>query len=173
MLKNILITSLRNFLRNRTFSFINLIGLSVSMSLGMLIIMIIRDQLAFDNFHSDSQRIYRVNTLMAHPDWGTIDLASAPLSIGHVLKDEYSLAENTVRVNRDLRADVTYNSVKVSLKGLVVDPSFLQVFNFPFEKGNPSSALASPNTLVLTKQAAEGLRYGQSCGSNHFPPGQR
>jgi putative ABC transport system permease protein len=155
MLKNILVTSLRNFIRNRVFSLINLIGLAVSMSLGMLIIMIIRDQLSFDNFHSDSQRIYRVNTLMLHPDWGTIDLASAPLPVGEVLKEEYSLAENTVRVNRDLITDVTYNNVKVPLKGLLVDPSFLEVFNFPFEKGNRASALSVPNTVVLTKRAAE------------------
>lgn len=51
MLKNILVTSLRNFFRNQIFSLINLIGLSVSMSLGMLIIMIIKDQYSFDNFH--------------------------------------------------------------------------------------------------------------------------
>ncbi|MCW5912461.1 MAG: ABC transporter permease [Cyclobacteriaceae bacterium] len=155
MIKNILITSLRNFFRNRIFSLINLIGLSVSMSLGMLIIMIIKDQFAFDNFHKDSDRIYRVNTLLLHPEWGTVDFASAPLSVGRTLKDDYSFSENTVRINRELNGDATYMNVNVPVKGLLVDPSFLEVFNFPFQKGNPATALALPNSLVLTKQTAE------------------
>jgi putative ABC transport system permease protein len=155
MLKNILITSLRNFFRNRVFSLINLIGLSVSMSLAMLIIMIIKDQLAYDNFHEDRDRIYRVNTNLLHPEWGAIDFASTPLSIGRVLKDDYSFTENTVRINRELMGDATYLNVNVPIKGLLVDPSFLEVFNFPFQKGDPLTALTSPNSLVLTKQAAE------------------
>ncbi len=155
MLKNILITSLRNFFRNRTFSLINLIGLSVSMSLSMLIITIIKEQNSFDNFHNDSERIFRVNTRLLHSQWGTIDLASAPLPLGQVLKDDYSFCENVVRVNRQFYRDANYSNVNVPLKGLFVDPSFLQVFNFPFQKGDPATALTGPNSLVMTKQTAE------------------
>jgi len=155
MLKNILVTSLRNFLRHRFFSLINLIGLSVSMSLAMLIIIIIKEQFSFDNFHKDSDRIYRVNTRVLHPDWGNIDGASTPLAVGQVLRDEYSFSENVVRINRQLVADATYMNVNVPLRGLIVDPSFLDVFNFPLRKGNPATALEAPNSLVLTKRAAE------------------
>lgn len=155
MFKNILVTSLRNFFRNRIFSLINLIGLSVSMSLGMLILMIIKDQFAFDNFHKDSDRIYRVNTRVLHPDWGMIDFASAPLSLGRVLNDEYSVTENVVRINRQLYGDATYLNVNVPLKGLLVDPSFLNVFSFPLLKGDSATALLAPNSLVLTKRTAE------------------
>ena len=155
MLKNIIITSLRNFIRNKSFSLINLIGLSVSMSLGMLIIMIIQDQLSFDNFHNDADRVYRVNTQLTHPDWGTIEFASTPLPVGQVLKDEYSLVENTVRINRELYGDVNYSNITVPLQGLFVDPSFLEIFNFPLQQGSASSALNSPNSLVLTPQSAE------------------
>ncbi len=155
MLKNIIITSLRNFFRNKSFSLINLIGLSVSMSLGMLIIMIIQDQLSFDNFHNDAHRVYRINTHLLHPDWGTIDFASTPLPVGQVLKEEHSFAENTVRINRELYGDVFYKNGTVPLQGLFVDPSFLEVFNFPLQQGNASSALHAPNSLVLTQQSAE------------------
>lgn len=155
MLKNIVITSLRNFFRNKTFSLINLIGLSVSMSLSMLIITIIKEQYSFDTFHSNSDQVYRLNTHLLHSEWGTIDLASAPLPLGQVIKDDYSLTENVVRVNRQFYRNAIYSNVSVALKGLFVDPSFLQVFNFPFEKGDPASALINPNGLVLTKQTAE------------------
>jgi putative ABC transport system permease protein len=155
MLRNIILTSLRNFLRNKSFSIINLIGLSVSMSLGLLIIMIIQDQLSFDNFHKDSGRIYRINTQLSHPDWGTIDFASAPLPLGEVLKNGYSLAENTVRINSELYGDVNYKNITVPVRGLFVDPSFLEVFNFPLEQGSPANALQGPNSLILTQQSAE------------------
>ncbi len=155
MLKNILITSLRNFFRNKVFSLINLVGLSVSMSLSMLIIMLIKDQCAFDNFHQDTGRIYRVNTRVLHPDWGKVDFASTPLSIGQVLKDEYAFTENIVRISRQLNGDATYNHMTLPLYGLIVDPTFSEVFNFPFLKGDPASALTLPNSLVLTKHAAE------------------
>jgi putative ABC transport system permease protein len=155
MLKNIIVTSLRNFFRNKSFSIINLVGLSVSMSLGMLIIMIIKEQFSFDKFHSDSERIYRINTLLHHPEWGTIDFASAPLPVGRALEDDYSLSENVVRINRQFHADASYLNVNLPLKGLIVDPSFNKLFNFPFQSGNPASALTAPNSLVLTKQTAE------------------
>ncbi|NOT76650.1 MAG: FtsX-like permease family protein [Cyclobacteriaceae bacterium] len=154
MLKNILITSLRNFFRNRVFSLINIIGLSVSMSLGMLIIMIIKEQLSFDNFHHDSDRIYRVNTRLLHPEWGSIEFASAPLPLGQAIND-YTFSEQVVSVSRHLNGDATFHNVSVPVKGLIVDPSFLKVFNFPFVKGNSNTALATANSLVLTQRAAE------------------
>lgn len=155
MLRNIFITSLRNFFRNKSFSLINLIGLSVSMSLGMLIIMIVQDQLSFDNFHKDSERVYRINTQLLHPDWGNIDFASTPLPLGEVLENDYSLAENTVRIKSELYGDVNYKNITVPVRGLFVDPSFLEVFNFPLEQGSPANALQGPNSLILTQQSAE------------------
>ncbi|MBL7846523.1 MAG: ABC transporter permease [Cyclobacteriaceae bacterium] len=154
MLKNILITSLRNLLRHKSFSFINLLGLSVSMSLGMLILLIIKDQFTFDNFHPESDRVYRVNSRVVHPDWGMVDFASSPLSIGRVLEEEYSFTEAVVRVSRQLYGEATYGSRSLPLQGLLVDPSFLKVFNFPLAEGDPASALLLPNSLVLSAPMA-------------------
>lgn len=154
MLKNILITALRNILRNKSFSFINLVGLSVSMSLGMLILLIIKDQFTFDNFHPESDRVYRVNTRVVHPDWGMIDFASTPLAMGRVLEEEYSFTEEVVRVSRQLYGEATYGNRSVPLQGLLVDPSFLKVFNFPLAEGDPASALVLPNSLILSAPMA-------------------
>jgi putative ABC transport system permease protein len=157
MFKSILATALRNIVRNRSFSLINLIGLSVSMSLALLIMIIIREQYTYDNFHRDMDRIYRVNTIALRVDGGREEYASTPLPIGRVLKEDYSFTEDVVRLNRRLRGDAIYGNANVPLSGLFVDPSFLQVFNFPLEKGNPANALKEPNSLVLTQQAAEKL----------------
>jgi hypothetical protein len=71
MFKSILTTALRNIIRNKAFSIINLIGLSVSMSLGMLIIIIVKEAYTFDNFHKDRDRIYRVNTRAMRVEGGS------------------------------------------------------------------------------------------------------
>ena len=155
MFKSIITTAFRNILRNKAFSIINLIGLSVSMSLAMLIILIVKEQMTFDNFHTDRDRIYRVSTKALRVEGGSEDYASAPLPLGQVLKEEYTFAENVVTINRRLNGDALYGNVNVPVSGLIVDPSFFQVFNFEFEKGNPSTALSQPNNLILTQQTAE------------------
>jgi putative ABC transport system permease protein len=155
MLKSILTTAFRNIIRNKSFSIINLIGLSVSMSLGMLIILIVKEQLTFDTFHQDADRIYRVNTMAIRAEGGTEPYASTPFPIGRVLKEEYTFTDNIVSVSRSLNGDATYGNVNVPLEGLIVDPSFLHVFNFQLEKGNPATALSEPNNLILTQESAK------------------
>ncbi len=157
MFKSIVITALRNIVRNRTFSLINLVGLSVSMSLGLLIITVIQEQFTYDDFHEDADRIFRVNTNALRAEGGEEPYASVPFPLGTVLADEYSFTENVVRVNRELNGDVVYDNVNVPVRGLFADQAFLQVFNFPLAKGDPSSALREPNSLVLTHTAAEKL----------------
>lgn len=155
MFRSILTTALRNILRNRSFSIINMVGLSVSMSLALLVILIIREQYTYDNFHRDSDRIYRVNTRALRVEGGSEDYASAPLPVARVLRDEYTFAEEVVALNRRFGGDVTYGNVNVPVSGLFVDPAFLNVFNFPLEKGNPASALKEPNSLILTQTSAK------------------
>jgi putative ABC transport system permease protein len=155
MFKSIITTAFRNILRNKAFSIINLVGLSVSMSLAMLIILIVKEQMTFDNFHKDADRIYRVSTRALRVEGGSEEYASAPLPLGQVLKDEYTFAENVVTINRRMNGDALYGNVNVPVSGLIVDPSFLQVFNFQLEKGNPATALTQPNNLILTQQTAE------------------
>jgi putative ABC transport system permease protein len=155
MFKSIITTALRNMIRNKSFSIINLIGLSVSMSLAMLIIIIVKESYTFDNFHKDSERIYRVNTMAHRVEGGSEPYASTPMPLGRAIKEEYTFAEDVVTICRRLNGDATYGNVNVPLEGLIVDPSFLDVFNFPLEKGNPATALSQPNNLILTAETAE------------------
>lgn len=155
MFKSILISALRNIIRNRAFSAINLIGLSVSMSLGLLVITVIQEQFTYDDFHADADRIYRVNTNALRADGGEEPYASVPYPLGTVLKEEYTFAESVVRINRYMNGDIKYGNTTVPVRGLFTDPSFLTVFDFPLEKGNLATALTEPNSIVLTQAAAE------------------
>lgn len=155
MIKNILLTSVRNIFRNPLFSFINLFGLAVSMSLGLLIILIIKEQYAFDGFHNEADRIYRVNTKALRAEGGSENYASTPFAVGTAIKEGYSFAESVVRINSQLNGDVVFNNVTVPVHGFFADASFLEVFNFKLEKGNPATALNEPDGLVLTPDAAK------------------
>ncbi len=155
MIRSIIKTALRNMFRNRSFSAINVIGLSVSMSLALLVILLIREQYTYDNFHRDADRIIRVNTRALRVSGGSEDYASTPAAIGRVIRDDYSFAEEVVRINRRLNGDAVFGNVNVPIGGMFVDPSFLRVFNFPLEKGNPARALDEPNSVVLTQESAK------------------
>ncbi len=166
MLKSILTTALRNILRQRSFSIINLAGLSVGMSLALLIIMIVRDQYTFDNFHHDRDNIYRINTRAIRVEGYSEPYASSPMPLGKAIADDYVFAEKIVRLDRAFSSDATYGSVTVPMRGLMSETSFFEVFNFPLEKGDASTALKDPKGIVLTHNAAEKL-FG-----THDPLGQ-
>jgi putative ABC transport system permease protein len=155
MIKNYIKIALRNIWGNKTFSFINIAGLSVSMSLGLLIILIVKEQYSFDRFHNDVDRIYRVDTKALRVGGGSEDYASVPLPLATVLKNNYSFTEEIVRFNRRLNLDIVYGNTRVPINGLFADPSFFKVFNFKLEKGDPVTALSSPEGLVVTQEAAK------------------
>jgi putative ABC transport system permease protein len=155
MIKSIFITSLRSIFKYPVFSSINAVGLAVSMSLGLLIIIIIKGQYSFDKFHKDRGRICRINTKAFRVSGSSEDYASTPFVLGTSIKEGYSFAEEVVRINNQLNGDVTYQNVTVPVHGFFADPSFLSVFNFKLEKGNPSSALSEPDAIVLTQETAK------------------
>ena len=155
MIKNIFLTSFRNIFRNPVFSFINVFGLAVSMSLGLLIILIVKEQYAFDNFHKDADRIYRINTKAIRKDGRSENYASSPYVMGTAVKDGYSFAEEVVRINRQFNGDASYQTVSVPIHGFFADSSFLDVFNFQLESGNPSTALNGPDGIILTRETAK------------------
>src|SRR6188474_2468735 len=155
MIKNYIKIAIRNIWANKTFSFINIAGLSVSMSLGLLIILIVKEQSSFDGFHNDVDRIYRVDTKALRVGGGSEDYASVSLTLATVLKNNYSFTEEIVRFNRRLNPDIVYGNTRVPISGLFADPSFFKVFNFKLEKGNPANALSSPEGLVVTQESAK------------------
>lgn len=155
MIKNYFNIALRQIWRNKTFSLINIIGLSVSMSLGLLIILIIKEQYSFDRFHVDADRIYRINTAALRTDGGSENYASAPLPLATAIEQDYSFAEDVVRINSQVNGDAVFENVTVPIHGFFTGPSFLKIFNFKLEKGDINTALSSPESLILTQEAAK------------------
>ncbi|WP_373524111.1 ABC transporter permease [Aquiflexum sp.] len=156
MWKNYLKVAFRNLIRHRTFSFINIFGLAISMSLSLIVIMLVMDQYKFDRHISKKDRIFRVNTL---PDkWKAT--ASTTMAMRNVLLEDYTGIEKAVRIKRGFgnRSMLDFEKdINIPVTGFYTDPEFLEIFELELESGNPATALIDPYSVVLTKETAEKL----------------
>ncbi len=155
MFKNHLKIALRNLARHKLFSFINIFGLALSLSFCLLVIVIINDQNSFDRFHPRSEDIYRLNTAAHRKDGSTEKYASSPYPLGAAMASESPAVEKVVRLSWGLSGEATYEQTNVRLEGFFADPSFLAVFGFELSRGDAATALALPNSVILTTKAAE------------------
>ncbi len=166
MFKSYSKTAIRNLLRSRLFSVINIIGLAISMSVGLLVINIIIDQTSFDNFHTRGDRIYRVITESHYMDFGASYLATSPTPLAEGLEN-FSGIERVVKLRRYFNFDVATDERKLPMEGHYADENFLSVFSFKLQQGNPETALKKPFSLILASKAAKKLfGDGEAVGQN-------
>ncbi|HYK47428.1 MAG TPA: ABC transporter permease, partial [Parafilimonas sp.] len=145
----------RNLMRNKGFSVINIVGLSIGMASAILIFLWIQNEVNFDRFHKNTDRLYvmysRENNNGKLDAWGRTAALMAP-----TLKDEYPEVEDAVRFTTVYflltRGDKQFNG-----GGAFADPGFLSMFSFPLRDGDPQTALDGVYNIVLTKTLAEKL----------------
>ncbi|MDO1444659.1 ABC transporter permease [Rhodocytophaga aerolata] len=160
MLFNYLIIALRNLIRQKAFSLINIFGLAISMSVGLLIITMISDTFSLDNFHQKKDRIYGVITTDQVRGQPAMHLASSSVRAGKQIGATVPGVESVTLLRRGFGGDATIKDTKISLSGLWASESFFQVFTFPLLQGDPATALIEPYSLVLTEKTAKKL-FGQ------------
>jgi putative ABC transport system permease protein len=148
MFQNYFNVGIRNILKYKVFSFINVFGLAVAMSVCMLIIMMLADQSRYDAFHSNGDRIYRIlsNTY-----------ATTPYPLANALKAEYPIVEETTNLTPGVGGDVTYQQKLADMRGYFAEPSFFKIFSFELEKGDKATALLLPNSMVISSELANQL----------------
>jgi putative ABC transport system permease protein len=172
MLRNYLKIAVRTLSKNRAYAIINVSGLALSMTCGILIFMLVRHHLSFDNFHNDSDRIYRFVTEQ-HRD--QIDYTFAvPNPLGKVFREEHTFGEKVARIATFDEQLITVsegpNLVKFKEDEGVsfAEPEFFDIFNYPLIEGNIKTALSEPNTVILTESKAKKLFKGQNAMNKSF-----
>lgn len=155
MFKNYFKVGIRNILKYKTFSLINIFGLAVAMSVSMLILLMIANQNEADQFHPDKERIYRVLTKR---DGEGITRATTPLPLAEELSN-YSSVEEVTRLVKSIGGDIESIEHKRSTEatGFFADQRFFDVFGFELEEGLTSSALTQPRSIVISKKVADRL----------------
>lgn len=156
MLPNYVKVSLRNFKRNFAFSIINVLGLSVALAVALLVITFIKDQAGYDTFHSNAGQIYRVITSIGGDNTSAARYASSPLPVALLLENELPEVFQTTHIQPFSDA-ASFEDQRFVLSGFRADSSFFTLFDFSLDRGNPDNALNSPNSIILSKEAA--LRF--------------
>ncbi len=146
--------AIRNLVGEKLYSFINLLGLSIGIACFLIISLWVFDELSFDRFHENKDRIYRVNTMTKNMGYVT----SSSWRLGPALKEAYPEIESYTRLWPWARSLVTYQDKKFDETNFyLADPSFFNMFTFTYIHGSPESALRTKFSVVLTKETA--LRY--------------
>lgn len=152
MLSNYIKVAIRNLLRQKGFSFINIFGLALGITCTALIGMWVSDELSYDRFHSDYEQMYRITATLPEMK---VHAAVSPAPLALAIKNEIPEVDEAVRIssiNRDL---IQVGDVKFEEKGLIyADSNFFRVFNFPFIMGDSEHALQNPEGIVISEKMA-------------------
>ncbi len=154
MISNYLKIAWRNLTRNKVFSFINIFGLALSMAVCLLVIIHVKDQLSYDNFHPRANRMARIISQVTGREGNSLTWASTPLPLGDKLTSNYDLVETITRIY-PCNGNGSNGVKDLRLRQAFVDNSFFSLFGFTLEAGNPSTALTAPNSIVLSHRTAE------------------
>ena len=155
MLKNYLKITVRNLVKNKLFSFVNISGLAIGITCFILIGLFVADELTYDSFNTKADRIFRVN---AHYKVGDnrFNLANSPAPLASVLASEYPEIEKSVRIlgNNNIYVKKRDEYIKEE-KFFYTDSSLFDIFTIHFVQGNPKTALTQPNSIVITTKTAK------------------
>ncbi|MCA6079063.1 ABC transporter permease [Fulvivirga sedimenti] len=148
MLKNYIKIALRNISRSRVYSFINIIGLSLCLVIGVLILLFITDETGFDRFHTNGDRIYKIVTPTSVN--GGMETNSWP--VAYKLKSEFPEVEEVVYTRQAFSSMLVNHEGKRFEHNLYfADNAFFNMFSFEFIEGTPQKALSEPYSIVMTR----------------------
>lgn len=156
MFKNYLKIAFRCIKRRKIYSFINITGLAIGMAAAMLILLWVRDERSYDQFHANADRIYRTAQEFHYDDYH-LEQANTPAILAPTILDECPEVELATRV-RGYEDDylVIADGKKFNESGLgIADEVFFTLFSFPLIEGDPSTVLSEPQTVAISERAAE------------------
>ena len=155
LLSNYFKVAKRNIFRHKGYSFINITGLALGMACCILIVLWVLDETSYDTFHKNADSIYGI-VQTQNSDNGKRYFTSTPAVFAGSFKEDFP------EVTASTRYTAAWDEMIVSYKDKLffekslayVDPSFLDIFSFPLLKGNKSSALSAPNSIIINDEMA-------------------
>ncbi len=151
-------TNFRNLFSNKRFAFVNIFGLSVGLTISLLILIYVRYESSFDNFNPNAANIYRV--VVKNSQDGSVRVAT-PLPLSVVLKKDYPEIDKVIGIIRTWDEIKSGQNSFENLKGAVVEKDFFDLFNFPLKSGNQVTIFQSPLEAVVTEKFAH-LLFGNT-----------
>ncbi len=156
MIKNFLKVAFRNLAKNKGFSAINISGLAIGMASAMLILTWIQNEISYDQFHVNKDRIYEA--------WNRAEFSgnlncwnTTPKILARTLENDLPEVERAVRVDWGSNYLFSIGEKRLTVRGTIVDSGFLKMFSFPLIEGNPENVLNAPHSIVITESLAKKL----------------
>ncbi|MFQ5772352.1 MAG: ABC transporter permease, partial [bacterium] len=157
MFKSYFKIAFRSLLKYKGSSFVNIIGLAVGFSCSIIIFLYLQNELTYDSYHENADRIYRISSTFV-TSGEPVRFAIASPALGPRLKEEFPEVEEYVRIITlpqmlfvQKERDIIFYEEHVVL----ADPSVFKVFTYEFVKGNPATCLNEPQSIVLTEELAK------------------
>jgi putative ABC transport system permease protein len=150
-------TSSRNMVRNKLFSGINILGLAISMSVGLMLIAFVAELKSYDTFHKNYSRTYRVINTFEAEGRDKNYYASTSVLAGKMIQESVSGVEDLVIMREGFDTDLHIGDKTVPLHGIWAGESFFNIFSFDVLSGNTATALKELNSVVLTETSAKKL----------------
>jgi putative ABC transport system permease protein len=150
--------AVRNLVKYKAYSFINIFGLAIGMACCMLILLHVQDELSYDRYHKKIDRIYRIVEKVLLNNVGE-ETPNTPFPVATTLQNDYpGMVEKIVRFFnfRSSPQTLRYGDNQYNEKNLFfADSSVFEIFSFELIEGNPRSVLAKPNAIVMTESLAK------------------
>ena len=157
MYSNLIKSTIRNLLKYKSYTLINILGLATGLTCAILILLWIQSELSMDHYHEKAGRIYQAYLKATQDDQVSFQSTTSP-AIAVILKNEYPEVEETVRIGSLDEVVLKVGEKRiVESRGIAADPSIFNVLSFDLLQGNLESALQNPRSIVLTESMA--LKY--------------
>jgi len=155
MIRNLLLVALRNFRKDKWYSLLNILGLTIGITFSLFLIFYVKDELSYDKHHKNSDRIFRIVSYIQEKDKNT-DWTLTQLPLGPTLQKDYPEVEQQVRFMGRERT-LFRNGTKefYETKAYYVDSTIFKVFTHKFVEGNAATALNAPFNIVISKTLAK------------------
>lgn len=157
MFKNYLKAALRNLLKQKSFAFINIFGLTISLTSFILIALFIFDEFTYDRFHTEAEHIYRVVESTTSADGKTVKRAGTGYQVSAGLTTSFPEVRDVARISTYWRAEIKPGNQLASVfheQVIAASPGFLNIFSFPLLYGVRTTALQDPKSVILSAETA-------------------
>jgi ABC-type antimicrobial peptide transport system permease subunit len=156
MFQNYLKTALRNLIRYKGYSLINIAGFAIGIASCILILLWVQDELSFDRFHKNLDDLYRVVEEQHYSDGTVFPIARTPYPLGPALVEDYPEIICFTHFTFYGRILIEFQDNSFYESGFAfADPSLLKMFSFPLVEGDPEKALSGRNSVVISEDMAK------------------
>ena len=154
MFQNFLKTALRNFLRQRSYSIINISGLAIGLASSVFIFLWVLDEINFDQFHLDKDRIFQIKENQTYSEGKVFTFNATPGPLAEALKMEIPEVEQSCRTTWNDRVLFKHEEQSIYEEGLYADSTLFKIFTFQIAEGNRSNPLPDNNSIAISQKMA-------------------